>query len=91
MTYSLSEYKQVAPFSGFIFKAIESANDKGAADLPVPYSGAQFVAIPEYVTFGGYVGRKVADVLKGKITVQQALDQSQIQVQKQLVASGYIE
>ncbi|MFH2059771.1 MAG: hypothetical protein ABIJ59_12835, partial [Pseudomonadota bacterium] len=40
-------------------------------------NGIQFVGIPEYPSLGHNVGREIQNVLEGKITVSEALENSQ--------------
>jgi len=44
---------------------------------PVPYTGVQFVAIPEFQGIGNFVGQQVAAALAGQMTVEEALAKSQ--------------
>ncbi len=47
-TYARPEYKQAAPFGDFVLKAIETADPNDATLYKVPYTGVQFVGIPEF-------------------------------------------
>ena len=44
---------------------------------PVPYTGVQFVAIPEFQGIGTKVGQLVGAALGGQSTVDEALDGAQ--------------
>ncbi len=91
-TYRTPEYRQSAPFGVFVESAIKQAfNSKNATIEDVPYSGIQFVGIPEFVAFGSQVGRNMSDMLRNQISVTDALSQSQIEVLQQMKASDYIE
>ena len=72
-TYERAEYKQAAPFADFVLKAIESADPNHPSAKPVPYTGVQFVGIPEFQSFGTVVGQSVAGALAGQMSVDQAL------------------
>jgi sorbitol/mannitol transport system substrate-binding protein len=72
-TYERAEYKQAAPFADFVLKAIETADPNHPSAKPVPYTGVQFVGIPEFQSFGTVVGQSVAGALAGQMSVDQAL------------------
>ncbi len=72
-TYDSAEYKQAAPFAGFVVQAIDNANPTASTREPRPYTGAQFVAIPEFQGIGTQVGQTIAGTLTGQTTVATAL------------------
>ncbi|WP_424949891.1 ABC transporter substrate-binding protein [Deinococcus sp.] len=76
-TYANPAYKKAAgAFSGLVQNAINTADvTKGTKD-PVPYTGIQFVAIPEFQALGTQVGQYIAGALSGQTTVDQALTQA---------------
>lgn len=43
----------------------------------VPYTGLQFVGIPEFQDLGTRVGQQLSAAIAGSQTVQEALDQAQ--------------
>ena len=47
-TYDNPEYQKAAPFAATVLKAIETTNPAKPTVNPVPYTGVQFVAIPEF-------------------------------------------
>jgi sorbitol/mannitol transport system substrate-binding protein len=55
----------------------------------VPYTGIQFVGIPEFQSFGGLVGQNISGVLAGKMSVDQALKDSQAAVERAVKQAGY--
>ena len=76
-TYENESYIQVAPFAEHVFNAINSADPQDATLPPSPYSGIQFVAIPEFTAIGHAVSQNINAVLQRKMTVNQALSASQ--------------
>ncbi|HKT97912.1 MAG TPA: sugar ABC transporter substrate-binding protein [Paraburkholderia sp.] len=72
-TYQIPEYQKAAPFSKFVQSAIETADPTHPTAKPVPYTGVQFVGIPEFQAFGTAVGQAIAGALAGQMTVDQAL------------------
>jgi sorbitol/mannitol transport system substrate-binding protein len=72
-TYQRPEYKQAAPFAEFVLKAIETADPNHPTLKPVPYTGVQFVGIPEFQSFGTVVGQSISGAVAGQMSVDQAL------------------
>ncbi|WP_024905664.1 ABC transporter substrate-binding protein [Robbsia andropogonis] len=88
-TYANPEYQKAAPFSSFVLKAIETANPNDATLHKAPYSGIQFVAIPEFQSFGTVVGQSIAGALAGTMSVDQALKAAQATADRAVRAGGY--
>ncbi len=88
-TYSDPDYQKVAPFAGFVLKAIESANPDGQTEHKRPYTGAQFVAIPEFQGIGTQVGQTIAGTLTGQSTVDTALASAQSATARTMRQAGY--
>ncbi len=87
-TYDSQEYQQAAPFAGFVQRAIMSANPNAQTREPRPYTGAQFVAIPEYQGIGTQVGQTIASTLTGA-PVEQALRSAQSATDRAMRQAGY--
>ncbi|WP_188356153.1 MULTISPECIES: ABC transporter substrate-binding protein [Rhizobium/Agrobacterium group] len=90
-TYDLPEYKKAAPFADTVLKAIMSADPSKPTKDPVPYTGVQFVAIPEFQSIGTVVGQQIAAALSGQQTVDAALEGAQKQVERDMTRAGYIK
>ena len=88
-TYARPEYKQAAPFGDFVLKAIESANPNDASLKKVPYSGIQFVGIPEFPSFGTVAGQAIAGVVAGQTSVDAALKAANAAADRVVKQSGY--
>jgi len=88
-TYDNPEYKQAAPFAGFVLKAIDDANPNGSTREPRPYHGGQFVDIPEFQGIGTQVGQTVAATLTGQMGVDQALKSAQSATERTMRQAGY--
>ena len=67
--YQNAEYQKAAPFAAVTLQAMQTADPTNPAIRPVPYTGVQFVGIPEFQSFGTVVGQNVAGALAGKMTV----------------------
>jgi len=87
-TYDNPEY-QKAPFAAPTLQAMQSADPTNPAIKPVPYTGIQFVGIPEFQSFGGVVGQNISGALAGKSSVDQALKDSQAAVARAVKQAGY--
>jgi sorbitol/mannitol transport system substrate-binding protein len=88
-TYARPEYKQAAPFGDFVLKAIESADPNDASLKKVPYSGIQFVGIPEFQSFGTVVGQSISGVVAGQTTVDAALKAGNATADRAVKQAGY--
>jgi len=84
-----AEYKQVAPFADFVVGAINQSNPSGQTKAPRPYTGAQFVAIPEFQAIGTQVGQTMAAALAGTAPVDQALASAQSATARSIRQAGY--
>lgn len=80
-----------APFAETIKQAIFSVDPADPTRDPVPYTGVQFVAIPEFQGIGNYVGQQVAAALAGQVTVEQALANAQQFTVREMTKAGYIK
>ena len=58
---------------------------------PVPYTGVQFVAIPEFQGLGTAVGQQFSAALAGSATVDQALANAQQLATREMTKAGYIK
>ncbi len=82
---------KAAPFAKTVVEAILSVNPADPTRDPVPYTGVQFVAIPEFQGIGNYVGQQVAAALAGSQSVDQALANSQQFAVREMTKAGYIK
>lgn len=82
---------KAAPFAATIKDAIFSVDPANPTRDKVPYTGVQFVAIPEFQGIGNYVGQQVAAALAGQVTVDQALQNSQDFATREMTKAGYIK
>lgn len=80
-----------APFASMIKDAIFSVDPADPTLLPVPYTGVQFVAIPEFQGIGNYVGQQVAAALAGQQSVDDALANSQQFAVREMTKAGYLK
>jgi sorbitol/mannitol transport system substrate-binding protein len=67
-TYEETEYRN-NPWADIEIQSIEDANPKQPTQDPVPYTGIQYVGIPEFQQLGDEVGRSLASVLAGDMSI----------------------
>ncbi len=88
-TYALADYQKAAPFAAEVKKAIETADLNHPTAQKVPYTGVQYVAIPEFQAIGTTVGQIIAGALTGQTSVDDALKQAQASVAATMQQAGY--
>ncbi|MGA7981146.1 MAG: sugar ABC transporter substrate-binding protein [Chromatiaceae bacterium] len=75
--YENPAYLDAAPFAKITLASIQAADPNDPTVEQVPYSGIQFVAIPEFQSIGTAVGDRFAAALSGTIPIDQALRNAQ--------------
>jgi len=90
-TYENPDYQKAAPFAPIVLNAIMVADPTRATKDPVPYTGVQFVTIPEFQGIGTNVGQNIAAALSGSTTVGDALEKSQASTTSIMTKAGYIK
>lgn len=90
-TYANPEYQKAAPFAKFVIDALQTVDISKPTSKPVPYTGVQYVAIPEFQAIGTQVGQAISGALADKMTVDQALDVSQAAAKKAVEQGGYLK
>ena len=90
-TYASPDYQKAAPFAATVLSAIESADPTKQTKDPVPYTGIQFVAIPEFQGIGTEVGQAIAAAVTGQQSVDDVLNGAQTAVEKTMTEAGYIK
>jgi sorbitol/mannitol transport system substrate-binding protein len=85
------EYVAAAPFAKITLQAMSSADPTDPCAKKVPYTGVQFVGIPEFQAIGTTVGQNIAGALAGTMSIDQALKNSQNSTQRAMIQAGYIK
>lgn len=88
-TYERPEYLEAAPFAPLVLKSIQSADPTDSTRDPVPYTGVQFVAIPEFQGIGTDVSQFIAEAIAGNTTVDEALAKAQAATLTAIEDAGY--
>jgi sorbitol/mannitol transport system substrate-binding protein len=89
--YANPEYQKAAPFAKITLDAMNAANTTKPTIKPVPYTGGQFVAIPEFQGIGTAVGQQFSAALAGSVSVDQALQSAQQLTTREMTKGGYIK
>ncbi|MBN9025526.1 ABC transporter substrate-binding protein [Kaistia sp. MMO-174] len=89
--YANPEYQKAAPFAKMTLDSINSADPNHPTVKPVPYTGVQFVAIPEFQGLGTAVGQQFSAALAGSSTVDAALAAAQATATREMTKAGYIK
>ncbi|MEB3368592.1 ABC transporter substrate-binding protein [Saccharopolyspora mangrovi] len=77
-TYEIPEYQQAASaYAKPTLDGIDKAQQAKTMVNPVPYPGIQFVGIPEFQDLGTRISQQLSAAIAGRITVDEALEQSQ--------------
>ena len=77
-TYEIPEYaKQAKAYAEPTLTAMKTVDPSHPTVDPVPYTGIQFVGIPEFQDLGTRVSQQISAAIAGQQTVEDALEQSQ--------------
>jgi sorbitol/mannitol transport system substrate-binding protein len=71
--------------------AILSADPLHPTLNPVPYTGVQFVAIPQFQAIGSTVGQQLAGALAGQLSPSVALANAQNSTTQTMIQAGYLK
>jgi len=89
--YENPDYQAAAPFAAMTLASIQSANPSEPTVKPVPYTGVQFVAIPEFAGTATNVGQLFSAALAGQMSADDALAQAQEATKRDMTRAGYIK
>ncbi len=90
-TYNNPGYKQVAAFAAIVEDSINTADPTDATLEKVPYTGVQYVGIPEFAGMGTTVSQFIAAAIAGTDTVPSALQKAQQSVEQTMKQAGYLK
>ncbi|MNT40849.1 hypothetical protein D3C72_1771870 [compost metagenome] len=89
--YKNAEYEKAAAFAKPTLAAMDAADITKPTVKPVPYTGGQFVAIPEFQALGTTVGQLFSAVVAGQSSVDDALASAQSTATREMTRAGYIK
>jgi len=76
--YNNADYKKAAaPFADITLESIDSVDPEHPTLHPVPYTGIQYVVIPQFESLGLTVAQQIAGAIAGTESVSQALQAGQ--------------
>lgn len=89
-TYQEQNFLSVAGvFANAELEALRTATPENSTLPASPYSGIQFVPIPEFVPIAGNTGQKIAEALEGNMSVQEALSSAQKTAEREMKRAEY--
>jgi len=88
--YENPEYAKV-PFAQMTLDSIDAADPTAPTVDPVPYTGVQFVAIPEFQGIATAVGQQFSAALAGRTSVDDALANAQKLTEREMKRAGYMK
>jgi len=88
--YDNSAYLKAAPFGQMVLASIESADPEQPTVGEVPYSGIQYVSIPEFPGIATAVGAQIAKAASGEISTTEALENAQWVTEKVIERARFI-
>ena len=88
-TYENQSYIDAAPFAETVLNSIQAADPADPSAQEVPYTGIQYVAIPEFQGIGTTVGQNISAALAGQMSAEDALAQSQRAAEREMSRAGY--
>lgn len=89
--YKTEDYQKAAPFAAPTLAAMQAADITKPTVKPVPYTGGQFVTIPEFQALGTTVGQLFSAVIAGQSSVDDALAAAQATATRDMTRAGYIK
>ena len=88
--YANPEYAAI-PFAKMTIDSINAADPNAPTVDPVPYTGVQFVAIPEFQGLATAVGQQFSAALAGSTSADDALAAAQNLAVTEMTKAGYIK
>lgn len=88
-TYKLPQYQKAAgAYANITLQSMEAANPLHPTKNPVPYTGIQFVDIPEFINLGTEVSQEMSAAIAGRASVASALSISQQDAKSTVAQNG---
>ncbi len=89
--YENKDYQADAPFAAMTLNAMKAANTQKSSVQDIPYTGGQFVAIPEFQGIGTDVGQQMSAAVAGQKSADEALAAAQDLTTTAMEDAGYIK
>jgi sorbitol/mannitol transport system substrate-binding protein len=88
--YADPEYQQRASaFAEIVLNSIKESDPNKPTAQPVPYTGGQFVRIPEFQSLGNDVTQTIASAIVGDISIDDAIKKANDQANQVAIDAGY--
>ena len=81
--------ERAADFADIVLNSINEANPNEPTEEPVPYTGGQFVRIPEFQELGNDVTQIFASAIVGDISIEQAITDANDLANQIALDNGY--
>jgi len=89
-TYENESYlERAGDFAPIVLGAISEANPNAPTAMEVPYTGGQFVRIPEFQQLGNDVSQEFAAALVGNQTIEEAIEKANDLANTVAIEGGY--
>jgi sorbitol/mannitol transport system substrate-binding protein len=89
-TYAIPEYiAATGDYAELTLKSINGANPLQPTVDPVPYTGVQYVTIPEFEQIGDFTSQQIAGAISGQISVDEAIAASEEKIKEIMEDAGY--
>jgi sorbitol/mannitol transport system substrate-binding protein len=90
--YADPEYqKRAAAFADIVLNSIKESDPNKPTKDPVPYTGGQFVRIPEFQSLGNDVTQIFASAIVGDISIDDAIKKANDEANQVVTDAGYQE
>ncbi|MGH2615054.1 MAG: ABC transporter substrate-binding protein [Thermomicrobiales bacterium] len=86
-----SYQERAADFAEIVLNSINEANPNEPTEEPVPYTGGQFVRIPEFQELGNEVTQIFASALVGDLEIDAAIEEANALANQVAIDAGYQE
>ena len=91
-TYSNPDYLEIAgDFADIVRTSIDEATPNEPTEEPVPYTGGQFVRIPEFTQLGNDATQQFAAALVGDQSIEEAIESANDLANQVAIDGGYQE
>ncbi|UXN57800.1 ABC transporter substrate-binding protein [Phyllobacterium zundukense] len=91
-TYKLPAYiKATSDYADLTLKSISAADPLKPTVDPVPYTGVQYVTIPEFEQIGDFTSQQLAGAISGQMSADEAIATSEEKIKEIMQDAGYIK
>lgn len=91
-TYRIPEYQTATTgFGALVKNSIAMADPRQATTRKVPYSGVQYVSIPEFEQIGNFTSQQISRAISGSTTVDEAIRVSEAKIAEIMRNAGYLK